>query len=176
MLCRPRAFLVVLFLGVAHGAAQETAAATNGPAERIALTVPAGVPLRVYLTRRLSKRLDEPVEGKLIDPLFAFDRQVAPAGSKVLGTVMRLDPVSKMQRTSAILGGDFTPLHEAEVQFTTLVMPDGREVPLQTIETTGLNSIFVVNPPKEKAVPIREESSERPNSRFRIRSPRRPGA
>lgn len=148
-----RKLCAFLFFGLAHCAAQETAGGANGPIERIALTVSAGAPLRVYLTKRLSKRLDEPVEAKLIDPLFAFDRQVAPAGSKVLGTVVRLDPVSKMQRTSAILGGDFTPLHLAQVRFTTLVMPDGREVPLQTIETTGLNSIFVANPPKKKNNP-----------------------
>ena len=146
--------LAVLSFGVAQSAAQEVARhATKGPGERIALTVPAGAPLRVYLTKRLSKRLDLPVEAKLIDPLFAFDRQVAPAGSKVLGTVVRLDPVSKMQRASAILGGDFTPLHRAQVQFTTLVLPNGREIALQTIETTGLNSIFVANPPKKKAAP-----------------------
>jgi len=144
-------FLVVLFFVMAYGAAQQTARVSDGPAERIALSVPAGAPLRVYLTKRLSKRLDEPVEAKLIDPLFAFDRQVAPAGSKVLGTVVKLEPVSKMQRASAILGGDFTPLHRAEVQFTTLVMPDGREVPLQTNETTGLNSIFVLNLPVKKS-------------------------
>jgi hypothetical protein len=90
------------------------------------------------------------VEARLIDPLFAFDREVAPAGAKVFGTVVRLDPVSKMQRASAIMAGDFTPLHRAEVQFTKLVMPDGREVPLQTLETTGLTSIFVLNPPKRK--------------------------
>lgn len=81
-------FLVVLFFVMAYGAAQQTARVSDGPAERIALSVPAGAPLRVYLTKRLSKRLDEPVEAKLIDPLFAFDRQVAPAGSKVLGTVV----------------------------------------------------------------------------------------
>lgn len=141
--------LAVLFFGVAQGAAQERVGASKGPEERIALTVPAGAPLRVYLTKRLSKRLDLPVEARLIDPLFAFDRQVAPAGSRVLGTVVRLDPVSKMQRASAILGGDFTPLHLAQIQFTTLVLPDGRQIPLQTIETTGLNSIFVANPPKK---------------------------
>lgn len=70
------ALLAFLFLGAAHGAGREAAEPSNGP--------PAGAPLRVYLTKRLSKRLDQPVEAKLIDPLFAFDRQVAPAGSRSL--------------------------------------------------------------------------------------------
>src|SRR5271165_3554178 len=86
-------------------------------AQTVSLTVPAGVPLRVYLTKRLPKHLDEPVSAKLLEPVFAFDRMVIPAGSDVSGKVSRLDPVSKGKRASAILSGDFTPLHEAEVQF-----------------------------------------------------------
>jgi hypothetical protein len=137
MLRKPYLFLAFFLFG------------TYGTAQRIDLTVPTGAPLRVYLTKRLPKRLDEPVQARLIEPLFAFDREVAPAGSSLVGKIVRLDPVSKMMRASAILGGDFTPLHQAEVQFTTLVLPGGREVPLQTIETVGLNSIFVVSPPKK---------------------------
>ena len=109
--------------------------------QTVPLVVAAGTPLRLYLTRRLSKRLNEPVEAKLLDPLFAFDREVAPAGSQVLGTVVGLKPLSKMQRALAIFGGDLTPLHDAEVEYRTLVLPDGRSIPLHTVETAGLNSI-----------------------------------
>lgn len=142
--------LCVLLAGFAISAQFGEAQQTDSTSQ-IVLTVPVGAPLRVYLTKRLSKRLDEPVEAILIDPLYAFDREVAPAGSKVLGSVVNLTPVSKMERASAILGGDFTPLRRAEVQFTKLVMVNGREIALQTVETTGLNSIFVANPPKKKA-------------------------
>src|ERR1039457_3125436 len=51
------------------------------------LTVPAGVPLRLYLTKRVSKRLDAPVAAKLLTPLYAFDHEVIPAGTQVLGRV-----------------------------------------------------------------------------------------
>jgi len=118
----------------------------------IPLVVPSGVPLRVYLTKRLPKRVGEPVDAKLLEPVFAFDRIVVPAGSQVLGQVSRLQPVTKMRRASAILGGDFTPLHDAEVQFTTLVMPDGRKIPLQTAETIGLNTIVPRYPRKARPV------------------------
>lgn len=149
MLHKLCAFFGFVFLGAAHGAGQAPASSPDSPSERMTLTVPAGVPLRVYLTKRLTKRMDEPVQAKLIDPIFAFDRQVVPAGCTVLGKVVRLDSASKMRRATAILGGDFTPLHQADVQFTTLVFPDGREIPLQTVETLGLDSIFVVRPPKK---------------------------
>ena len=54
----------------------------------------------------------------------------------------RLSPVSKTRRYSAIIGGDFTPLHEARVEFTAMVLPDGRRVEVRTVQTTELQTIF----------------------------------
>lgn len=126
----------------------ETNSGTNVP-----LTIAPGVPLRVYLTKRLPKRMGEPVQAKLLEPIFAFDREVIPAGVEVQGKVVRLDSESKMKRTASVLGGDFTPLHQAEVQFTSVVMPDGRQIALSSRETVGLNSIVELNPPKKKSPP-----------------------
>ncbi|MEY2537792.1 MAG: hypothetical protein QOG67_1532 [Verrucomicrobiota bacterium] len=143
---------ILVFVSLFFAASAGAQTSENIPAEaskQIPLVVEPGVPLRVYLTKRLPKRLDEPVQAKLVEPLYAFDREVAPAGSQVIGKVSRLEPVSKMKRTTAIFGGDFTPLHRAEVEFTTLVLPDGRQISLHTHETSGLNSIFVFNPPKK---------------------------
>ena len=95
--------------------------AQAGPDERastVSLGVPSGAPLRLYLTRRVSKRLGAPVEAKLMEPLDAFDREVIPAGTVVLGKVSRTQPVTKWQRIGAILNGDFTPLRRAQIEFT----------------------------------------------------------
>jgi hypothetical protein len=116
--------------------------------QEMPLVVPAGVPLRLYLTKRVPKRAGAPVEAKVLEPVYAFDRQVIPAGSVVLGSVSRLQPISRAQRTMAILGGDFTPLHMAPIEFNTLVMPDGHTLPLHTTESLGLNSIVPWRPPK----------------------------
>src|SRR5258706_13119924 len=89
----------------------------------IPLTVPANVPLRLYLTKRVSKRIGAPVEAKLLAPVYAFDHEVIPAGTQAIGHVSRLESVSKWERTRAILGGDFTPLHVAEIEFTSLWLP-----------------------------------------------------
>src|SRR5689334_20197259 len=89
-------------------------AASAVPQQSIPLTVPAGAPLRVYLTRRLPKKVGQPVHAKLFEPVFAFNREVLPAGAEVLGHVSRLAPVPIMQRAAAIINGDFTPLHRAE--------------------------------------------------------------
>ncbi len=109
---------------------------------RVSLSVPSGAPLRVYLTKRIPKRAGAPVEAKLLESVFAFDRQVLPAGTVVIGQVNRVQPVGKWQRARAIVNGDFTPLRQAEVEFTTLILPDGSKLDTHTVETVGLNSIY----------------------------------
>src|SRR5260370_12068643 len=100
------------------------AAADDSPS--ISLTVPSGTPLRLYLTKKVSKRADSPVEAKVIEPVYAFDREVIPAGSMVTGKVSRTQPVQKWQRFQAIVNGDFTPLRNAHVEFDSLTLPYGR--------------------------------------------------
>src|SRR5579864_2928187 len=117
-------------------------AAESEPQQSIPLAVAAGVPLRLYLPKRIPKKGGAPVEAKLLETVYAFDREVIPAGAQVLGHVSRLEPVSKFQRAKAVLGGDFTPLHNADVEFTSVRLQDGREIPLVTEENIGLNSIF----------------------------------
>src|SRR5712672_3058684 len=107
-------------------------------APQIPLTVPSGAPLRLYLTKRVSKHVGTPVEGKTIESVFAFDREVAPAGSVVSGKVSRVEPVTGWQRFRAIVNGDFTPLRNAQVEFESLTLPDGRKVSLHTVETMGM--------------------------------------
>lgn len=120
-------------------------------ADDIPLVVPAGAPLRLYLTKRVPKRAGALVQAKVIDPVYAFDREVIPPGAVVNGKVGRVLPVSKAQRARAILNGDFTPLHVAPIEFTTLVMPDGRTLPIHTAQEVGLDTILPSRPAKQKA-------------------------
>src|SRR5579864_9189479 len=131
--------LAAAFIPVASVGAQ-TAADEGTP--KISLSVPAGAPLRLYLTKRVSKRIGAPVEAKLLESVFAFDQEVLPAGTVAQGVVNRVQAVPKMQRFRAIVNGDFTPLRRADVEFTTLILPDGRKLSTQTVETVGLNSIY----------------------------------
>jgi hypothetical protein len=123
-------------------ALQASQAAGGDEASKIPLSVPSGAPLRLYLTKRVSKRAGAPVEGKIIEPIFAFDKEVVPAGSAVTGKVSRVQPVGKWQRFRSIVNGDFTPLRNAQVEFDNLTLPDGGKLQLHTAETTGLNSIY----------------------------------
>jgi len=145
-----RLAIALSLVSIAFSAPQDTAndKATD-QTRSISLTVPAGVPLRLYLTKRVAKRLNAPVEAKLLTPLYAFDREVIPAGTQVLGHVSRVESVSRWERARAILGGDFTPLHVVQIEFTSLLLPDGRSLELHTIESPGLNSLVPFKPPKQ---------------------------
>ncbi len=129
------------------------AAAPVGEIVKVPLSIDSGVPLRLYLTKRLPKHIGEPVHAKVLEPVFAFDRQIIPAGAEVLGLVTALRPVDKHVRAAAMLAGDFTPLHRAEVQFTTLRFPDGHEVALDTVATSGLNTIVSFRKAKKAKKP-----------------------
>ena len=48
-----------------------------------------------------------------------------------------LESVSKWQHVRAMLGGDFTPLHVAQIDFTSLRLADGLEIQLQTVPSEG---------------------------------------
>jgi len=129
---------------------QATGVEPGNAAQRVSLTASAGVPLRLYLTKRIPKRAGAPVEAKLISALYAFDRQVLPAGTQVLGRVSSVEPVPRWTRVRAVLGGDFTPLHNAKVEFTSLVMADGKQMPLHTTQSGGLNSLFSLSTAKKR--------------------------
>lgn len=119
----------------------------------ISLTVPAGTPLRLYVTKRFPKRQGQAVTAKVIEPVYAFDREVIPAGTVVAGTVVQTQPVKKWERARALVRGDFTPLKISLVEFDSLRLPDGRTVPLGTAATAGLNTIYVEHRKKQPRHP-----------------------
>jgi hypothetical protein len=141
-----------IFCSIALG--QEPPAPVEAP-----LTVDVGVPLRLYITQRLSMRTGQSVRAKLIEPVFAFDRIVLPAGAEVEGRITRLDPAPKMVRIQAMLNGDFTPLHKARVQFNTVLTPDGQRLPIHTLDSIGLGTIAL---PGGKTKPSKKKPAKAP--------------
>src|SRR5215471_20440947 len=98
----------------------------------VPLTLEQGFPLKIALTERVRSKLNEPVHGKILEPVYAFDREVIPAGTEILGKVSALRPAGKWKRITSMLGGDFTPLHDPEITFDTLVFADGKRIPIET--------------------------------------------
>ena len=63
---------------------------------RVDLVVEAGRPLRIALAERVKMgRVGQPIAGTLVDPLYAYDRVVVPAGTVVSGHVEALEPETK---------------------------------------------------------------------------------
>src|ERR1700692_2132413 len=115
-------FTLFLVVHLRLAPAQETKIA----AEATPLTVQPGVALHVALVKPVPvKKSGVAVEGRLVEPIFVFDRMVIPAGSQILGRVASVEGVSRKKRALAIANGDFTPLRKAHVDFDTLALQDG---------------------------------------------------
>lgn len=106
--------------------------------ETVNLTIPKGTPLEVALDREVRVgRAGEAISGKVIEPIYAFDKVVVPAGSTVTGKIDRVDGVSAGKRTAAALDANFTPNRKVHVTFDQLTLPGGKIIPIQTDVTPG---------------------------------------
>lgn len=100
--------------------------------------VRAGVPLRVALESRVAIwHVGDKIQGRLVEPIYAFDRLVIPSGSLVEGHVAEIGKVSASRRLRAVLSGSFTPARPVRAQFDTLVLDDGSRLPLRTNLANG---------------------------------------
>jgi hypothetical protein len=129
--------IVFIFLsaGLIFGQADNPGASEpdSGSPGTIALEVPAGTPLPVVLDKEVRiQKAGQPIQGKIAEPVYAFDKLVVPAGSEVTGSVTRIAGVSALKRTLAALDANFSPSRNVEITFDQLVLPDGRRVPLHT--------------------------------------------
>lgn len=119
----------------ADSATQPPATPAPAPAAPlvIPLTVPPGTPIKVTLDHELRVRnVGQPVHGKVVEPVYAFDQLVIPAGSEVFGKISAIGAVSRKQRTLSALNADFSPSRQVRVDFSALALPDGRRVPIRT--------------------------------------------
>lgn len=130
-----------------HRPAESEATVTTPPI--IALTVPKGTPLEITLDNELRvKRVGQPVRGRLVEPVYAFDRLVIPAGSEVEGRVTQIQGVSAGRRAESVLNADFTPSRKIEIEFDDVSLPGGKQQRIETRVTPGSGQLldFVSSP------------------------------
>jgi hypothetical protein len=121
----------------------ETAPVTAKEPASIALTVPAGTPLKVVLDQEIRiQKVGQKVHGTTAEPIYAFDQLLVPAGSEVNGKIAELDPVSKKTRALAGLNADFSPDRKVHIEFDELVLKDGRHLPIHVLVTPGSNAVL----------------------------------
>jgi hypothetical protein len=123
------------------------------PVAMIALSIPAGTPLRIELDQRA--RIDhtgEVVHGKVVQAVYAFDQVVIPEGSVTTGRVINIDVVPTTKRILAYSNGNLSPFHKYEITFDMLTLPDGKQLPIQTTVSQGSADVvhLVSNPNKQE--------------------------
>ncbi|HLH29852.1 MAG TPA: hypothetical protein VKY31_01530 [Terriglobia bacterium] len=105
------------------------------------LVVSEGVPLHVILTGKVRFKRGEPVHGRLVEPVFAFDREVLPEGTQVVGHITEFSSASRLVRFTSMASGNFTPVREPQLTFDSLILKDGTTIPILTRVTPGANNV-----------------------------------
>jgi hypothetical protein len=103
------------------------------------------------------------VRGHVVEPVYAFDKLVIPVGTTVTGQIKKIGDVSTGKRAMAALDADFTPVHEVQVEFIELVLPEGRRIPVQTSVTPGSSQLvnFVTVGDDESKKGVKDIASEK---------------
>jgi hypothetical protein len=135
-----RACLILLTISVT-ALSQEAPVVANTP-----VTISSGVPLRVALEHRVRiKHVGQPIQGRLVEPVYAFDQMVLSAGSIVEGHIAEIGRVPIRRRFTALLSGNLTPPRDVRAQFDTLVLDGGSRLPLHTSLSRGTAHIVRVS-------------------------------
>jgi hypothetical protein len=147
-----RVLSISLFAGVFVGqlstqiaASQSWPSSSQQPSEShtVAMTVPNGTPLQIALDKEVRvRKVDEPITGRVMQPVYVFDRLVIPVGTVATGRIAAIDPVSGRTRTLSALNADFTPSHKLAVVFDGLILPDGRHIDLHATVVPGSGQVI----------------------------------
>jgi len=114
----------------------------------VPLTLVAGRSLDIVLDERVViKKVGQEVSGVIVEPVYAYDRIVVAAGSRVRGHVATIDGPSKVVRLRAGLSGDLSPARSVRLQFDTLIL-SGEAVPFESVVTAEIPHVRrAVGPP-----------------------------
>jgi len=133
------------------------------PTQTIALTVARNTPLQIALDREVRiRKAGQPIHGRLVQPIYAFDRLVVPAGTEVDGHIARIERLSRKKRVLGILNADFTPARKIDVRFDQLVLTEGRKIPFKSVVTPGSGQVMqLVSNKGEKKKSAKDSVSEK---------------
>ncbi len=155
MLTRRLIFIVFVAATCADRAAGQDLAtrATPSPAvsQTVALNVPKDTPLQIALDGEVRiKKAGQKIHGRIVQPVYAFDKLVVPVGTEVNGRIAKVDGISRKKRVFGILNADFTPTRKIEVEFDELVLRDGKHIPFRALVTPGSGQVMQLVSSKEE--------------------------
>lgn len=107
--------------GAVFGLALLTA---SGADQKRNLTVPTTEPLAVQLVRHVPLKAGQPLEARLLHPVYVDNHLAIPAGSTFEGKIVSLIP-DKHRRLMGSFEGDFTPFRKPVVAFQQITLPSG---------------------------------------------------
>ena len=96
------------------------------------VTVQPGKILCIRMESRAKMHIGAGVSGILAETVYVRDQIAIATGTKFVGHVVDLADGPAATRVKAMMDGDFTPPHEAVVQFDYVVASDGRWLPIHT--------------------------------------------
>jgi hypothetical protein len=130
----------------------------------IVLTVPKGAALEIALDREVRvRKVGQTIHGRVMQPVYAFDRLVIPAGSAATGHISEIEPPSRKRRILAMLNANLTPGRKLEVEFDEIVLGNGRHIPIHTVVAPGSGEVIqlVTAGENEKKKKLKDEASQR---------------
>lgn len=132
--------------------------------DTVQLRVETGTPLRVALDQRVTvHHVGQLVAGTLVDPLYAYDRIVIPAGAVVTGRIAALQPEGRWARLRTIASGSFSRQRTVVLIFESIGMPDGRAIPIHALVTQAVSRVdrqVAQQPDAEKQGPVARARAE----------------
>ena len=109
----------------------------------ISLTVPKGTPVQIALDSEVRvRKVGQPIRGRVMQPVYAFDRLVIPAGARAKGRITKIEPPSGKRRVLSALNANFTPSRKVEVEFDEIVLADGKHIPIHTVVAPGSGQVI----------------------------------
>jgi hypothetical protein len=138
--------------------------AASSASETVSLTVPAGMPIQVVIDEEVKiEKVGQPIHGRTVEPLYAFDKLVVPTGAEVIGKITQLEGVSNGKRTLEALNADFSPSRKVAIQFNEIVLPGGKRITIETLVTPGSGQVieFVAAAAKKQKRSVEDVASEK---------------
>src|SRR5579864_3005251 len=120
-----------------------SAAVVPATPQTIQLIVSPGTPIQVALDQEVRvQKTGQTIHARVVEPVYAFDKLVVPVGSEAIGRITQIEATSRGKRTEAALNADFTPVRNVHVEFTEIVLKDGKHIPVHTSVAPGSGEVL----------------------------------
>jgi hypothetical protein len=109
----------------------------------IPLIVPEDTPVQIALDREVHiHNAGQAIEGRVMQPVYVFDRLVIPIGTKAIGHISAIYPIPGGIRELDALNANFTPTHKLSVVFDELILPNDQHVALHAHIVSGSGQVI----------------------------------